>query len=104
MAFNANICKLIRITYHKSTVIKYMCNMYEANALSDNIYLAFALVAEKHLGFFSANHRFYSHEETQDESYLGVIIVNKLRFNLRSDDMSEKATNLLSLSHCSLHT
>ena len=36
MAFNVNKCKLLRITYRKSSVIKYVYNMYQANALSDN--------------------------------------------------------------------
>ena len=31
-----NKCKLLRITYRKSIVIKYVYNMYQANALSDN--------------------------------------------------------------------
>ena len=34
MAFNVNKCKLLRITYRKSSVIKYVYNMYQANALS----------------------------------------------------------------------
>ena len=37
MAFNVNKCKLLRITYRKSSVIKYVYNMYQANALSDNL-------------------------------------------------------------------
>ena len=36
MAFNVNKCKLLRITYRKSSVIKYVYNMYQVNALSDN--------------------------------------------------------------------
>ena len=36
MAFNVNKCKLLNITYCKSNVIKYVYNMYQANALSDN--------------------------------------------------------------------
>ena len=36
MAFNVNKCKLLHIIYRKSSVVKYVCNMYQANALSDN--------------------------------------------------------------------
>ena len=36
MGFNVNKCKLHRITCRKSTVIKYVHSMYQANALSDN--------------------------------------------------------------------
>ena len=51
MAFNVNKCKLLRITYRKSSVIKYMYNMYQANAVSDNNSPLLALLARKHLGF-----------------------------------------------------
>ena len=43
---NVNKCKLLCITYRKSIVIKYVYNMYYANALS-----RLALLAEKRLGF-----------------------------------------------------
>ena len=36
MTFNVNKCKLLCITYRKSGVIMYVCNMYQVNALSDN--------------------------------------------------------------------
>ena len=51
MTFNVSKCNLLCITYRKSSVIKYVYNMYHANALSDNISPALALLAEKHLGF-----------------------------------------------------
>ena len=35
MAIIVNKCKLLRITYCKSSVIKYVYNMYQANVLSD---------------------------------------------------------------------
>ena len=60
MAFNVNKCKLLRITYRKSSVIKYVYNMYQANALSDNSPLL-ALLARKKLRLYSIIHRFYSH-------------------------------------------
>ena len=44
MAFNVNKCKLLTITYRKSSVIKYVYNMYQANALSDNSPLLALLV------------------------------------------------------------
>ena len=51
MAFNFNKCKLLYITSRKSSVIKYVYNMYQANALSDNNSPLLALLAKKHLGF-----------------------------------------------------
>ena len=102
MAFNVNKCKLLRITYRKSSVIKYVYNMYQANALSDNSPLL-ALLARKHLGFTVSFTDFIHIEETQHESYLGVIIDNKLNFNQHIDDMSKKATNLLNLCRRNLH-
>ena len=89
MAFNVNKCKLLRITYRKSSVIKYVYNMYQANALSDNSPLL-ALLARKHIGFTVSSTDFIHIEETQHESYLGVIIDNKLKFNQHIDDMSKK--------------
>ena len=61
MAFNVNKCKLLRITYRKSSVIKYVYNMYQANALSDNNSPLLALLAKKTLRLYSTIHRFYSH-------------------------------------------
>ena len=46
MVFNVNKCKLLRITYRKSSVIKYVYNMYQANALSDNNSPLLALLAK----------------------------------------------------------
>ena len=94
MAFNVNKCKLLCITYRKSSVIKYVYNMYQANALSDNNSPLLALLAKKHLGFAVPTTDFIHIEETQLEGYLGVIIDNKLNFNKHIDDMSKKATNL----------
>ena len=51
MALNVNRCKLLSITYHMSSVFKYVHNMYQAHALSDNISPELALLAEKRLGF-----------------------------------------------------
>ena len=51
MAFNVNKCKQHRITYRKSSVIKNVYNMYQANALSDNNSPLLALLAKKHLVF-----------------------------------------------------
>ena len=97
MAFNVVKCQPFRITYRLSSVVKYVCNMYQANALSDNISPAFALLAEKHLGFAVTTTDFIHINETQHESYLGVLIGNKLSFNLHIDDMPKKAINLLNL-------
>ena len=83
MAFNVDKCKLLRITYRKSSVIKYM---YQANALSDNNSPLLALLARKHLGFTVSSTDFIHIEETQHESYLGVIIDNKLNFNQHIDN------------------
>ena len=90
MVFNVNKCKLLRITYRKSSVIKYVYNMYQANALSDNNSPLSAFLAKKHLGFTVPSTDFIHIEETQHESYLGVIIDNKLNFNQHIDDMSKK--------------
>ena len=77
IAFNVNKCKLICIIYRKSSVIKYVYNMHPANALSDNNSPSLALLAEKRLGFSVPTIDFYHIEETQRESYLGVVIDNK---------------------------
>ena len=103
MAFNVNKCKLLRITYRKSSVIKYVYNMYQANALSDNNSPLLALLAKKHLSFAVPSTDFIHIEETQHDSYLGIIIDNKLNFNQHIDDMSKKATNLLNLCRRNLH-
>ena len=103
MAFNVNKCKLLCITYRKSSVIKYVYNMHQVNALSDNNSPLLALLAKKHLGFAVPTTYFIHIEETQHESYLGVIIDNKLNFNQHIDDMSKKATNLLNLCRRNLH-
>ena len=101
-AFNFNKCKLLCITYRKSSVIKYVYNMYQANALSDNNSPLLALLAKIHLGFAVPSTDFIHIKETQHESYLGVIIDNELNLNQHIDDMSKKATNLLNLCHRNL--
>ena len=103
MAFNVNKCKLLRITYRKSSVIKYVYNMYQAKALSDNNFPLLALLAKKHLGPTVPTTDFIHIEETQHKSYLGVIIDNELNFDQHIDDMSKKATNLLYICRHSLH-
>ena len=55
MAFDCNKCKLLRVTYRKSTAIIHVCNMYQENAIFDNISSAFALLGEKHLRFSVPN-------------------------------------------------
>ena len=65
MAFNVDKCKLLRITYCKSSVIKYVYNMYQANALSDNNSPLLALSARKHLVFPVSSTDFIHIEETQ---------------------------------------
>ena len=100
MAFNVNKCKLLCITYCKSSVIKYVHSMYQVNALSNS---NSPFLAKKHLGFTVPTTHFSQIKETQHESYLGVIIDNKLNFNQHIDDMSKKATNLLNLCHRNLH-
>ena len=77
MAFNVNKCKLLRITYRKSSVVKFVHNMYQANALSDNNSPLLAKLAEKHLGFTVPTTDFIHINETQHESYLGVMIEKK---------------------------
>ena len=103
MVFNVNKCKLLCIIYCKSSVIKHVYNMYHANALSDNNSPLLALLAKKHLGFTVPPKDFIHIKQTQHESYLGVIIDNKLNFNQHIDDMSKKATNLLNLCCRNLH-
>ena len=71
-----------------------MYDLYQANAFSDHISTALALLAEKHLGLTVLTTDFIHIKETQHESYLGVIIDNKLSFSQHIDDMSKKATNL----------
>ena len=95
MVFNVNKCKLLRITYRKSSVIKYVYNMYQANALSDNNSPLFALLAKKHFGITVPSTDFIYIKETQHD--------NKLNFNQHIDDMSKKATNLLNLCRRNLH-
>ena len=89
MAFNVNKCKLLCITYRKSSVVKYVYNMYQANALSDNNSPLLALLAKKHLHFTVPSTDLINIKETQHESHLGVIIDNKLSFNQHIDDMSQ---------------
>ena len=103
MSFNVKKFKLICFTYHMSSIIKYVYNMYQANALSDNIFSVLALLAEKHFGFAVSTTDFICIEEAQHESYLGVMIDNELNFNQHIDNMSNRATNLLYLSHCGLN-
>ena len=103
MAFNVNKCKLLPITYCKSSVIKHVYNVYQANALPHNISPTLALLAEKHFAFTAPTTDFIDIKETQHESYLGVIIDNKLSFNQHIDDMSKKATNLLNVCCRKLH-
>ena len=103
MAFNANKCKLLRITYRKSSVIKYVYNMYKTNVLFDNIYHALSQLAGKHLCISLPTTGFIHIMETQHESYLGVIIDSELSLSKHIDDMSQRATNLLNLCRCGLH-
>ena len=51
MVFNVKKCKLLRITYRKSTVIKYEYNIYQVNALSDNTSPAMTLLADNTKAF-----------------------------------------------------
>ena len=51
MTFNINKCKLLCIAYCRSIVIKHVYNMYQVNALSDNISPTLALLVEKQSGF-----------------------------------------------------
>ena len=69
--------------------------MYQPNALSDNNHPLLALLSKKHIGFAVPTTAFIHIEEKQHESYLGVMIDNKLSLNQHIDDMSKKATNLL---------
>ena len=69
MAFNVDKCKLLCITYCKSNVVKYVYNMYQANAFSDNISPLLSLLAEKQLGFTVPTTDFICIIETQHESY-----------------------------------
>ena len=80
MAFNFNKCKLLCISYRKSSIIKYVYNMYQANALSDNNYPLLALLAKKHLDFTVPTADFIHIEETQHETYLVVVIDNQIKF------------------------
>ena len=98
MAFNVNKCKLLCITYRKSSVIKYVYNMSQVNALSDNISPVLALLAKKHLGFTVPTTDFIHIKETQHESHLGAIIDNKLSLSQHIDDMSKKPTKLKFMS------
>ena len=102
MAFNVDKCKLLCITYRKSSVVKYVYNMYKANALSDNNSPLLALLAKKHLGLTVPTTYCIHIKETHD-SYLGVMIDNKLNLNQHIDDMSKKATNLFKFFHRYLH-
>ena len=89
MAFNVNKCKLLYITYCKSTVTKHMCNIYQLNSLSDSIPPVLALLAEKHLGFSLPTTNFIQIQETQNKRYLCVISDNKLSFNQYIGEVSK---------------
>ena len=88
MTFNVNKCKLLCITYRQSSVIKYVYNMYQGNALFDNNSPLLALLAKKHLGFAVSATDFIQIKETLHESYSCVIIDNKLNFDQHINDMS----------------
>ena len=103
LAFSVNKCKLLCVTYRKSSVIKCVYIMYQANALSDNDFPLLARLAGRHLGFTVLTTDFIHTKETQHESYLVDIIYNKLSFSQHIDDMSTKATDLLNLCHRNLH-
>ena len=74
-----------------STVVKYMYNMYQANASSDNISPTLAQLAEKYLGFSVPTTDFIHIREIQHDGYLGVIIDNEVSFNQHIDAMSKKS-------------
>ena len=59
----------------------------QANALSDKISPALALLAVKHFGFSVPTTDFIFLKETQHDSYLCVIADNKLSLNHHIDDM-----------------
>ena len=103
MAYNVDKCKLLCITYRKSSVIKYVYNMYQAIAQHDSNSNLLALLAKKHSGFTVPSTDFIHIKEKQHERYLDVIIDNKLNFNQHIDDMSQKVTNLLNLCCRNLH-
>ena len=98
MALNANKCKLLCITYRKSSVINYMYNMYQANALSDNNSPLLALLVKKHVGFTVPTTDFIHIEETQHESYLGVIFDNKLCFDQHIDEVQKSYQSVKCMS------
>ena len=72
------------ITYRRSTVIKYMYNIHQENALSGNISPALALFAKNHLGFTVPTTGFIRIKEIQHERYL---IDNKLSLNQYIEEM-----------------
>ena len=59
MAFNVYKCRLLCITYCKSSVVKYVYDMYQAIALSDNDSPLLSLLAKKTFRLCSTIHRFY---------------------------------------------
>ena len=78
-------------------------NIYQVNALSDNISPALALLTEKYLCFTVPTTDFTHIEETLHESYLSAMINNKSSFDKHIGDMLKKAANLLILCHHNLH-
>ena len=90
IAFNANKCKLLHINFCKSSVIKHVYNKYQVNAFSDNIFPTLALLADKYFGFTVPTTDFIHIKERQHETYLGLMIDNKLRFSQHIDDMSKE--------------
>ena len=69
MAFNVNKCTLLCVTYRKSIVVRYVYNMYQANASHDNNSPALALLAEECFGHTVPTSDFIRIEETQYERY-----------------------------------
>ena len=70
---------------------KYVYNMDQANALSDNNSPSLALIAEKYIGLTIPTTDFIHIKETQQECFLGVINDNKSSLNQHIDDISKKA-------------
>ena len=76
MAFNVNKCKLLCITYRKSSVIKNVYNMYQVNALSDNNSPLLALLAERNFVFSVPTTDFIQLKTTRCYDYLLCVMIS----------------------------
>ena len=104
MQFNVSKCKMLRIT-HKKKPIDFTYTMYQPLEKENNILIPEEIITTTNslLSVSSSNNNFAPLESITSDKYLGVILDNKLSFNLHVDYIINKATKLLNLCRRNLH-